>query len=129
MAESSQVSVIQIIPGISSVVIVHSPTKYPETMAFGRERMVNGQELTGHGPTTRTGLLSCACRGCMASVSTKFDPKHSSFYGLQIHRGSHHDAGDRCWVAASVDHSYHMSNWIKTSEKCRKKTFSKPLFT
>ena len=24
-------------------------------------------------------------------------------------------------VAASVDHSYHdMSNWIKTSEKCRK---------
>ena len=26
-------------------------------MAFGRERMVNGQELTGHCPTTRTGLL------------------------------------------------------------------------
>ena len=29
-------------------------------------------------------------------------------------------------VATSVDHSYHdMSNWIETSEKCRKKTFSK----
>ena len=33
-------------------------------------------------------------------------------------------------VAASVDHSYHdMSNWIETSEKCRKKTFSKPFST
>ena len=30
-------------------------------------------------------------------------------------------------VDTSLDHSYHnsMSNWIKTSEKCRKKIFSK----
>ena len=32
-------------------------------------------------------------------------------------------------VAASVDYSYHdMSNWIETSEKCRKKTFPKLVF-
>ena len=30
-------------------------------------------------------------------------------------------------VATNVDHRYHdMSNWIETSEKCRKKTSSKP---
>ena len=30
-------------------------------------------------------------------------------------------------LATSVDHNYHdMSNWIETSEKCKKKTFSKP---
>ena len=34
-------------------------------------------------------------------------------------------------IAISVDHSYDdsMSHWIKTSEKCREKIFSKPFLT